>query len=266
MRYQILIVFLFLGFALMGQNEQEINIPLNLDGKKGKIHVNIKKGPITVKGTDRKNVMVRYKSLEDSEVKVSKEKNGLKKISGGTPSLNIMEQNGEVRIESETWQKGFNMYIEVPNNFNVDVDSYMEGKVLVENVNGEVSIENYVGDIEATGINGSVNANTYSGSLIINFNQISGDVPTAFHTFNGHIDITLPSNAKINTKVKADNGDIYTGFDIEFTTSKPKVEKQNNGDWNRTLIDGWLEGKINGGGQEMKIKTFNGDIFIRKKE
>ena len=266
MKYQIVVLFLFLGFALSAQNVQEFKIPLNNNGGKGKLSVDINIGPVTVKGTARKDVLVRYEPLDDADVKMKEDKNGLKKISGGAADIEILEKNGEVIIESTSWNKGIRLNIEVPKSFDVNAESYMHGKVLVESVEGEVTIENFNGSIEAKGISGTVNANTYNGDVVVKLDKIIGDAPMSFHTYNGTIDISLPDNAKVDAKVKTDRGDVYTGFDAQFVTAKAKVDKKEGENWNRTFIDGWLEGKINGGGPELKIKTVNGDIYIRKKD
>lgn len=86
----------------------------------------------------------------------------------------------------------------------------------------------------------------------------------AFTTYVGVVDITLPSTAKAGFKLKTESGDIYTDFDMKLEQSKPtkKTDKRESGF--TTLIDGWISGKINGGGPEFRIENHFGDVYIRK--
>ena len=66
-------------------------------------------------------------------------------------------------------------------------------------------------------------------------------------------------------KFKTDRGDIYTGFDVDIKSSGPvKKEESANGVY-KVVVNQWKQGSINGGGPEMTFKTYNGDIYIRKK-
>ena len=47
---------------------------------------------------------------------------------------------------------------------------------------------------------------------------------------NGEIDVTLPADIKANLKMKVDNGDMYTDFDVKLTndtfeTAESKTEE-----------------------------------------
>ena len=88
----------------------------------------------------------------------------------------------------------------------------------------------------------------------------------AFSTFNGDIDVTLPPDTKANLKMKSDQGDIYTDFDMAVSKTTPKVEnKQESGEY-KISMESWVDGAINGGGPTFSFKNFNGDILIRKKK
>ena len=68
-------------------------------------------------------------------------------------------------------------------------------------------------------------------------------------------------------KLKTDNGDIYTDFDVKLDASgqRPVIEdgRPNRGKY-RVRIDHSMYGTINGGGPEFQFQTFNGNVYIRK--
>ena len=90
----------------------------------------------------------------------------------------------------------------------------------------------------------------------------------SFSTMNGEIDVTLPANIKTNVKMKTDQGDIFTDFDVKLdaTSQPPQVEdKRKKGGRYRVRLNRGTSGTINGGGPEIQFTTFNGNILIHKK-
>lgn len=263
-KYYILITLMLSFLFLEAQQSQDLTIPLSDPGKRGTLYVEIHKGPITVKGVNRQDILVKYQSMESGETKITDAKNGMKKISGGLPSLEISEQSNSVYIESDDWNKGLILNIEVPRNFDLELQSYNQGEIEVENIAGKIAIESYNGRITAKEIEGSVVANTYNGQILVTFNKISNDEPMTFVTYNGKVDITLPAAAKASFKMKSQQGDIYTDFDMQLNKSPNQIKKEGD-KWKKTVIDNWITGSINGGGPEFSMQTWHGDIYIRKK-
>jgi hypothetical protein len=261
-----LIANLIMGLCLLfgpntfAQSDNEFTIPLSNPGKSGKLEVDINYGSVTVKCTPRKDVLVRYESIDAKKVKKDDEKVGLRKVSSGLANLEAYEENNEVVIESSSWNKGLNIIVEAPYDMDMKLSTYNNGKIILEGAKGNIEIENFNGPITAKNISGSLIADTYNGDILVTFAKITPDMPMAFTTYNGDVDLTLPSNTKATVKARTNRGDIYTGFDMKLENAKPKVQE----DKRKFFLDGWVTGKINGGGPEFRMENSNGDIFIRK--
>jgi DUF4097 and DUF4098 domain-containing protein YvlB len=108
-----------------------------------------------------------------------------------------------------------------------------------------------------------------NGDIEAMLSKVSADKPLSFSNMNGDIDITLPADIKANVKMKSQMGNIYSDFDIALKPTTQKVEasdlKGEKGQY-RISFDKGILGTINGGGQEITLTTFNGDIFIRKRK
>jgi hypothetical protein len=90
----------------------------------------------------------------------------------------------------------------------------------------------------------------------------------SFSTMQGDIDITLPPDVKASFKMKSEQGEIFSDFDIAMTHQVAKAqvgEKTESGKY-RIAFDKSIYGIVNGGGQEIGFNTFGGDIYIRKKK
>jgi len=244
--------------------KQQLVVPLSTPNNAGQLKVSLINGSITVMGYTGKEVII------DAEMvlkKVNKsKKNGMTRISSGALDISAEERNNKVTIRSNSFKSSVNLSIKVPQNFSLNLSAVNNGDISIDNVNGDFEIKNVNGKITMTKISGSVNANTTNGKLSVGFSKIDNNVAMALSSFNDDIDITLPKNTKATIKAKSDNGEIFTDFDMVLEKRKPKVENTSRSDAYRVKIEQWVYGKINGGGSEIMMKSFNGDIIVREKK
>jgi DUF4097 and DUF4098 domain-containing protein YvlB len=155
--------------------------------------------------------------------------------------------------------------IEVPSGFDLDVHTYNDGDLMITNVQGELELTNYNGEITALNISGSVVATTYNGDIKVTFDKVTDNAPMSYSTYNGDVDLTFPATMKGTFKMKTEQGEIYTGFDMNVTSTGPTTTKDQKSGGFKLVIDDWKKGDINGGGALYTIKNYNGDIYLRKK-
>ena len=267
MKKQIVIAVIILctSVAAWAQSSGEIPVPLTDPAKRGKLKAHLNYGSITIKGTARKDVLVKYSRTDGDDNKPAETKNGLKKISGGTIDLEVSENSNFVKVQSDSWNNKLNLDIEVPSGFDLQVHTYNDGDLYIANIQGELELNNYNGEITADNISGSVVATTYNGEIKITFDKITDGTPMSFSTYNGDIDLTFPAAFKGSLKMKTEQGEILSGFDMNMVKSGPIQKKDGHSGTYKVVIDEWVKGDINGGGPEFTMKNYNGDIIIRKK-
>ncbi|MBL6448141.1 DUF4097 family beta strand repeat protein [Fulvivirga sp. 29W222] len=260
-----LTMLLILACAKYGysQDNGELIVPFSDPSKKGKVRIEIKKGSIEVKGTDRSDVLIVYKGRKDK--KQDDTKDGLKRISGSAMDMEVSEKSNYIDIESDSWSSGLDLVVEVPKSVDLHVETYNDGDLHISNINGEIVADNYNGKISAENIAGSIVANTYNGSIKARFDKVTPDTPMAFTTYNGDVDLTLPSNFKASLKMKTARGEIYSGFDFTVVKNEPETKTEKKSGTYKVYLDDWVRGNVNGGGPEFMIKNYNGDIYLRKK-
>jgi hypothetical protein len=259
---------LFVAVAdAIAQSSGEIPIPLSDPARRGKLKAHLNSGSIKVRGTGRKDVLVKYSSMkEEEENKHDKNtRDGLKRISGGTLDLEVSENGNVVKAESDSWSNQVNLEIEVPSGFDVDIKTYNDGDLAVEGIQGEVVITNYNGEISAMNISGSVVASTYNGEIKVAFDKVTEGTPMSFSTYNGDIDLTFPAGLKASLKMKTEQGEILSGFDMNLIKGGPVTRTDAKSGTYKVKIDEWVKGDVNGGGAEFTMKNYNGDIIVRKK-
>jgi DUF4097 and DUF4098 domain-containing protein YvlB len=287
MKFLLTIVALVLGCGVYAQNNGEFTVPFSNPSAPMKLVVDIKTGTVIVKGTARKDVLVKYTSEknEDRErdeddddddrkhkVRVNvdidngrKSKDGLKKISGGSMDLEASEYQNTVKVVSDNWNESMTVTVEVPSTINMHVKTYNDGDLEVNNIVGVVELTNYNGAITAKSISGTVIAQTYNGDIKIVYDKLTPDTPLSYVNYNGDIDLTFPSTLKASVKMKTKQGEIYSGFDAPIQKSTPVTKNESKSGAYKVVIDDWVKMDINGGGPEITVKSYNGDIYIRKK-
>lgn len=276
MRKQLITItiLLFIVSLVQAQDSGEFAVPLSDPNKRGKLKAHLNYGSITVKGTARKDVMVKYSSVEDDgdhdedddrENHKPSNKAGLKRIAGGTMDLEVTERENSVIVNSDSWSHRMKLEIEVPSGFDMSVSTYNDGDLVVSNIQGELELNNYNGEITAENISGSVVATTYNGEIKVTFDKITEGTPMSYSTYNGDIDITFPASLKATLKMKTEQGEILSSFDMKMIKSGPVQKTDSKSGTYKVVIDEWVKGEVNGGGPEFNMKNYNGDIIVRKK-
>jgi len=193
---------------------------------------------------------------------------GMKQIPLESSGLTIEENDNRVRISLESWRRGYDVEVRVPAASSLNLGGASLDEVRVENISGEVEIESAMGDLKLINVTGPVTASTTGGSIEAVLGRLAADKPMSFVTFHGDIDLTLPADAKAGFRIKSNTGQLYTDFDIALKSLPAEPEKSTGreGAKFRVSLDRSVFGTINGGGAEIKIQNFNGDIYLRKKK
>ncbi len=245
---------------------EEIVIPLSNPDEVGTLEVNQIYGGMKVVGYDGKEVIVVAKQKKmQSTVKM---KNGLRRINNNSMALEAEESDNFVEVSAQTYSGGkdtMNLEIRVPKNFNLHLSSINDGDILVENINGELEISNVNDNITLNQVSGSAVVDSVNGLIKANFNAVTPGSKLVFTSFNDDVDLTLPGSVKADFKLQTAYGEIYTGFDIEFDTSEPVIEKDNREKSYKVKIEKWVSGTANGGGTEVVLKSHSGDLIVRSK-
>ena len=258
------LLLLISATAVFGQGNNELIVPLSNPSEKGSLEVSIQRGSINVVGTNRSDVLIKYTSLVNKRQNSKEMKNGMKRIFNGAIDLQASEHNNQIEVDSDSWNNGIKLTIEVPKTFDLELDTHNGGNIVVENVTGNVVLENHNGGITAKRMAGTVTANTHNGTILVELNSVTPNIPMSFITYNGNVDVSLPSSVKADFKLKSNRGEIYSGFDVSLSKAAPVKKTVSKSGTYRVYIDDWVRGKTNGGGPEIVMQNYNGDIYIRK--
>ena len=271
-RQLLLGVMIVLGAApIAGARQQpdadRVTVPLSDPSRPGIIDVSLVHGSITVRGANRKDVVVTARpEAERPSRRYDPDAAGLRRIPQ-TAGYRISEEGNRIKVSSDNPNRSVNFEIEAPLRSNLKLSTVNGGEILVENIEGDLDVSNTNGGITLNNVGGSVNAGTTNGAVRASLTRVTAARQMSFTSLNGAVDVTLPPATKANLRLRSDHGEVYSDFDVQLAaaSSTPSVQetRSSNGRYrinrNRAIV-----GAINGGGPEFELRTFNSNVYVRK--
>jgi hypothetical protein len=268
---KLVVVSLFAAVAAFGQDAQpdRVTVPFSDPSRPKTLRVGLINGGITVKGYDGKDAIIeaRPEGSSGKHRRAAERSDGMKRIDMVGTGLTVEESENVIRVGTRSINEDMQLSIQVPYNTSLKLHTINGGDLVVDHIVGDVELEDTNGKITATHISGTAVVNALNGKVLVTFDKISGDKPMSFSSLNGDIDVTFPADVKAKLKLKSDNGAIYSDFDIQLDSAarKPIVQDSQSGHGKYQVhFDKAMYGLINGGGAEMQLTSFNGNIYIRK--
>ncbi|MFN7916756.1 MAG: hypothetical protein U0Q55_15545 [Vicinamibacterales bacterium] len=299
-----LCTLLTLGSVARAQSTPtQLTVPFSDPSRPGTVRVSVLSGSVTVKPGTAKEVIVTTSRGSDDDAKREREREREREIerqaerrnrgrgSDDSPSTDGMrrltqpagvsaeEENNVISISSPVWSNASTIVVQVPPATSVVVRAVNGGEVSVEGISGSIEVNNVNGSIRITDVSGPVIAHATNGRVVASLRQVPAGKPMSFTSFNGNVDVTLPAAAKANLKLRSDRGDVYTDFDVQTSAAAPRVQTpdsrrddrgrgrdddpKDKGKY-RIEMDRSIFGSINGGGPDFELRTFNGNIYLRK--
>ncbi|MEM9671757.1 MAG: DUF4097 family beta strand repeat-containing protein [Bacteroidota bacterium] len=250
------IILFFL--ATTGVFSQEYRAPMNAN----KIRLILHNTEISIEGHDSNELVINalgYKAPPERA-------DGLRPLySGGTDNsgigLSINEENGQLTV-LKVGRNDVDYDFNIPKNATVVIEevNYAGGDIDMKNLAGEIEVKTTNSDVKMEDVSGPIVANSVSGDIDVVFTTVNQQKPTSITIVSGDVDITLPGQTPANLKLGSVSGEVYTNFDIQMEGN------ENEKDMIRMSMGRPIEGTINNGGVDMRVKTVSGNIYLRKSE
>ncbi|ALW83775.1 hypothetical protein AUC43_00825 [Hymenobacter sedentarius] len=251
------LIVLALAGLLAAQAGHAQEYRTKLGGKDRKIIIDMQGSDVTVEGIDGNELVIKGDGYEETP----KRAEGLRPIYNSAVDntkigLAVTQQDNTVHIVRAS-RKDANYTIRVPRNSTVQYNqtNWNGGDVAVRDVTGDLEINVKNGDIKLTNVAGPVVANTVSGDVQVRFAPLRQG-PSSISTVSGDVDVSMPANTKATLKLRSVSGEVYTDFDLNLGKGQDASMRHVGGQ----VVDG----TINGGGNQLSLKTVSGDVFVRK--
>lgn len=256
-----------LVFVLPALGQEEVSMPFSDPDRPGRLVVEMLVGSISVSGYEGREVVITgggVESLVEDPDQVPQRAEGLRRVSNGQRTLTVEEADNRIVINAMSpFHTINNLMIRVPRGTSLELTS-MTGDIRIEDVNGEIQIQAMNGSVRLEGVSGPALVENLHGDIVASFLAANaGGMPTSLSALSGDIDLTLPSSARASLRMRSTSGDVYTDFDFDASTSSETVDESTDGR-RRVRVGGAVTGAINGGGPEIQLATFHGNIYVRR--
>jgi len=171
--------------------------------------------------------------------------------------INVADKGNVVEVYQLKKMNSPEIKILVPKGVIVSYEhsSQYGGEATFKNLENEIEISTHYNSVELENITGPVTAKVIYGHIDANFSQnVRG--PLSLISIYSHVDVTLPLATKANLKLSTSYGEIFVA--PEF-----KIDIEKDGDMVR--YSDKVNGKINGGGMGIDIRSDYGKVYLRKK-
>ncbi|HWQ53544.1 MAG TPA: DUF4097 family beta strand repeat-containing protein [Bryobacteraceae bacterium] len=254
------------ALALESQTPGErVTVPFSDASRPRVLKISHMHGNVTVKGYGGKEAIVEAKAQEGARGRRNRpdpRAEGLRRIGPEMTGLKIEEQDNLITVSAGLNAGDINVQVPFETRLQLKL---MNGEITVEGVAGEIDAHNTNGRVTLRNVSGAVVAHSLNDDLTVTFDKVAPDKAMSFSTMNGDIDVAMPAGVKARVKMKTDNGEIYSDFDIRTEPAAGPTATE-TGKGKRIRFDKTMYGTINGGGPEIQFTTFNGKIYLRQKK
>jgi hypothetical protein len=249
------------------QDDERLVVPLSDPSRPAVLEVALFSGDIEVEAYDGNEIIIVADAPMRGEGRAEEPRaDGLVRIQSSSVALTVEEGDNKVTLRMDFSPKNVDLEVRVPRRTSVHANLVNGGDISITGVTGEHELQNVNGDVVAMDISGSAVLNSTNGDVRATFASVTGDRPMSFTSFNGDVDIALPANLAANLLVTSQQGDVFTDF--EFQERQDPAEVQSRGVAGGRRVVRWQRETryaIGGGGRDIQLRTFNGDIMIRKR-
>lgn len=247
------------------QSGDRVAVQLSDPARPAVVKASLIAGSINVKAYDGKEVVVEAHSR--TRESGSSESGGMRRIPMTSTGLSVEEENNQVRVGTDSYQRPIDLTISVPTRSSLILRTVNDGNIVVNGVDGEIDVDDINGSVTLNNISGNAIAHALNGRVLVTFNRVNPQKAMSFSSMNGDIDVTFPPDLKATLTLRSDQGEVYSDFDVQVQAKAPQPtteDSRSQGGKYRYKVDKTVRATVNGGGQEIQFKNFNGNIYIRK--
>lgn len=240
---------------------EQLLLSLSRPGEPGVLILKHHKGNVRVTGYNGEviviNASMRYPDSSGT-------RRSVRPVPGHSLKLHAIEKHNVITVSTNSHERTIDMDIQVPHAFSLYIEKLDAGDVNGYYLTGEMDVTSSVGSVWLIGITGSAVISTVDGDILLRFAGVTPHIPMAFTSVGGDIDVALPGDVRATIKMRTDNGEIMSDFDIDLSRRRAATDTSLTSGIQRSFLEEWMHGTIGGGGPQLLFKSYLGDITIRK--
>ncbi len=228
----------------------------------GKLNIQIPS--VTIEGYDGNEIVFKSEKKmqeEDPRAKGLHAINGAGNVDNTGLGISVLDKGTTIDVVPVT-AGNLAIKIMVPKGITISYaykSSMYAGKVIFRNIESEIESTTDHNKVELDNVSGPVTINALYGSVDAKFSdRIKG--PISIASIHSSVDVTIPVTTAADVKLSAKHGTILASSDLKIVVEK-KAGEDNMISYGGSVVNG----KLNGGGFQLKLNAEYGKIYLRKK-
>ena len=198
--------------------------------------------------------------------------------------LDVTQKGDEITVNAVGMERNGILTIRVPQNIKIsfkNTSPINQGEVILKNLRNEIEVSASYNKVKLENNTGPMNVKALYGSVDAVFaNDMIG--PVSIVSVYGYVDVSLPRAAKANVKLSTSYGKVYAADGLKialdnrtdvqadvnvkgFTFSNDGVSGITVNGFSSNRASGSINGKINGGGADVILKSSYQNVYLRDK-
>ncbi|MEW6321635.1 MAG: DUF4097 family beta strand repeat-containing protein [Acidobacteriota bacterium] len=209
----------------------------------GRLRLRTFSGRVNITGVEGSQVVIKAlrraprERLDDIRLEITQ--------SGDAIEINANDRRVE-RRKNNVVETHFD--ITVPSRTSLDIDTF-SAPVTVRGVAGSHEVDGFSSRLRLSGVSGPLRAKTFSGEIEIEATGWQNGDDLSAETFSGDVIVRLPDSARGSMSFNSFSGRFESDLPVAVTAASRRD----------------FRGELNGGGSSaFRMKTFSGDVTIRK--
>jgi len=142
--------------------------------------------------------------------------------------------------------------LRVPRQIRLEHLRTVEGSIRVRDIEGSVDARTLNGSIENLNVTGQVSARAINGNIAVSLRALpEGSAPVQMETVNGHLFLTLPSEASADLQLRTVAGRVESGYTLTVS---------------ETPGDASMRTRLGRGGNQIRLRTVRGNIYVTEND
>jgi Toastrack DUF4097 len=231
---------------LTAADSKDIHRTFPLDSR-GHVTVDTYKGTIRVSTWERNEVDVAVRIEEDGDIFAQSIKRADVRFDASPSDVRITSDN-QWSFFLDGSAPLYHYTIRMPRNASLRIKDY-KSESEVSDLAADLEINTYKGTLQVRNFSGGLTANTYKGEIRADFASITA--PTRIETYKGSVELRIPRDSRfdLSTDLGRRGGDPDNDFArlVRTSNSRDRIHRS----------------QINGGGPEVKLRTYKGEFRLR---
>ena len=225
----------------------------------------VKQGGTLIVDTDSGSISIESHNRDVVDIRVETKGENAEKF-----EVTFSQNGDDVRVKGDRPKLNFwsganaHFIVKVPQRYNVDLET-SGGSIALSSLTGKVDAYTSGGSIKLGHIDGDVKVKTSGGSIRVD--QVKGSINA--HTSGGSIKVEMAQQPTKDSRLTTSGGSVTAyllpSIEVDLTASTSGGRVRSEFDVNGSVKKTKIDGKINGGGPSLVLKTSGGSVSIKKR-